>query len=546
MPCKNTLISLAILLLPLLADAQTSELTSADRLALLYSPQLVFDDSGEPIVKVGIADGLDQISFTPQAPITVLPSGPNGAQIELPGKRSYRIQLSQGQAGVYQYRVLLERFLPQENEPLEAATKRWQDLGVQVESLSQGSLFAIAGRLFDNRETLLLSAPMDKREDALALESKLETETGAELSIHVELSQYPSALLELHGAGEGIVIRHLDVIWVELGEQNVEVSDVPTESGKLEDRSYTHGFVFTPDRDGKLSLVNVVPAETVLRGVVPAEIYATAPDAALQVQAIAARSTLLAQLGVRHLADPFDLCDEQHCQVFGGMNAAQSSTDKALAACRGQILFDDRRIADTYYSSNCGGISSTPAEAWGLPERAYLHAHRDDEEGAPVDWKDEAELAGFLAQSPEAYCNTSDYGSGKHFRWSKEFTRSELDTLIARKYPELGSLEELEVIERGDSGRVTKLRLKGSKAEVIVERELTVRRLFGGLKSGLFVLELERDSKSKLERVRFVGAGFGHGVGMCQTGAMGMAKAGKSYREILEHYYPSASLESLW
>src|SRR5690606_6969905 len=188
---------------------------------------------------------------------------------------------------------------------------------------------------------------------------------------------------------------------------------------------------------------------TVLRGIVPAEIYATAPLEALKAQAIAARGTLISQIGVRHLADPYNLCDEQHCQVFAGMHVSQESTDQAVAETRGTILFHGKRIAETYYSSNSGGLSETGAAVWGLEGRTYLQARYDDEKGTlrhePP--SDDA-LREFLTSSPVAFSNNEEFSSGRHFRCTRPLSAAEGDALVAGRF-EIGAGSGTRVTARG-------------------------------------------------------------------------------------------------
>ena len=545
----KSIVLLALLCFPLQALGQSAELTSEDRLALLYTSQLLFDDAQVPIVKVGIADELEQLVFEPKGPIVVLPTGPGGPEIELPAKKSYTVRISDGREGVYEYFIVLGRYMPDETAQVEADEAIWKERQQPTQRLELGSLFAIAGVMFDNRETLLLAPPFVSYDEAKTQLETLSQLYNLEGSIHTELASYPGGTLTLEAKGEDFVVRHQDVLWVDLGDQEAKVSDVPTEHGKLEDRRYTGGLIFTADRAGKLAFINEVSAEELLRGVVPAEIFATAPAEALKVQAVAARGTLLSQLGVRHLADPYNLCDEQHCQVFAGMQSAKDSTDEAIKATQGAILFAGKRIAETYYSSNNGGISGTADEVWGLPSRDYLVARMDTAEGAKgaqFEGWDEASLRAFLESSPEAFSNTDAYSSGRHYRWSKSFSAKEMKAVVAKKAPGLGAIEDIVIHERGPSGRVTKLEVIGEEGSHHVERELPVRRLFGGLKSGLFVLDIERDAEGKATSFTFTGGGFGHGVGMSQTGAMGMGLEGFSFKEILDHYYPTTDVKTLW
>ncbi len=541
------LLMLALVALPSLGRAQTTELTAADRLALLYSRQLSFSDTGEPVVRIGIVDGLDEVRFTAAAPIKVLPAGPGGPVIEMPAAQDYVVQLRDGRAGTYKYYLVLERFTPAEGEALAAAESLWRQRGIEATKLELGALFAISGAVFDNRESLLVSQPFDTTAEAEVTKKSIEEKHQVEVALHAELVQYPSAALTLARSAKDVVIHHQDLLWIQSGDHLITLKDVPTESGKKQDVALLEALVFTTDRHGKLAVVNVVGVETALRGVVPAEIFATAPLAALKVQAIAARGTLLSQIGVRHLADPYNLCNTQHCQVFAGMQAAKNATDQAVLESRGEVLFAGKRIAETYYSSNCGGLMASPEEVWGLPPRPYLYAHSDElpsasRQAPPT----EEELARLLATTPKTFCNTTHYSSGKNLRWEKGFSSQEIDELVARRWPKLGAVQAIEVLERGVGGRVVKLAVTGTQGTEIIERELPVRRLFGGLRSGLFVVKTERDAKGKVSGFTFVGGGFGHGVGMCQTGCMEMARQGHSYTGILEHYYPNTDVKKLW
>jgi len=143
-----------------------------------------------------------------------------------------------------------------------------------------------------------------------------------------------------------------------------------------------------------------------------------------------------------------------------------------------------------------------------------------------------------IADPPPAYCGQSKLGAGDRFRWTVTRTKDELNKLLS-KY-RLGAIKTIEVLERGVSGRARSVRVIGAARSEVIHGELRIRQTFGNLRSSLFVVEMQAGSAI------FHGAGFGHGVGMCQTGAIGMAETGKSYREILRHYYPGTVLRKLW
>jgi SpoIID/LytB domain protein len=308
--------------------------------------------------------------------------------------------------------------------------------------------------------------------------------------------------------------------------------------------SYAGRLYVTIDRLGTLAVVNAVPENKLLAGLIPAEIFPSAHEEALKAQAVAARGELLSKIGTRHIGDPYRLCSLTHCQVYSGTGHETPRTTAAVEATRGEVLFEKggAELADPVYSANCGGHTENNENAW--PEMMALpslRGHRDaapDKGDAYAGGVTSANVAAFIANPPAAYCGQSKLGAGDHFRWTVTRSKDELDKLLA-KY-RLGAVKSIEVLERGVSGRARAVRVSGAARSEVIHGELRIRQTFGNLRSSLFVVDVQNGGAT------FRGAGFGHGVGMCQTGAMGMAETGKSYREILRHYYPGTVLRKLW
>jgi SpoIID/LytB domain protein len=199
-----------------------------------------------------------------------------------------------------------------------------------------------------------------------------------------------------------------------------------------------------------------------------------------------------------------------------------------------------------YYSASCGGHSEHNEHIWGTPADPTLRGKLDalgagaKKLAAFKAGVTDDTIADFLATPADAaFCGKTKYAKGR-YRWTVRKSADELDRLVAADYPQVGEVKALTPRERGVSGRVRSLEIEGSKGKVTVDGDLKIRRLFGGLKSTLFQV-----SRAKGEWV-FEGAGFGHGVGMCQTGAIGMAEAGYKYSKILEHYYPGSKIVRLY
>jgi SpoIID/LytB domain protein len=291
-------------------------------------------------------------------------------------------------------------------------------------------------------------------------------------------------------------------------------------------------------------VVNAVPEDRLLAGLVPSEIFPGAPDEALKAQAVAARGELLTKIGTRHAGDPFRLCSQTHCQVYSGAGRETPRTTAAVAATRGEVLFtaDGKDLVDTVYSANCGGHTESVENVWPeLGPRPTLRGHRDAAPAADDPFAagiTPANLAHFLEEPPRSWCGIARLGAGDRYRWTVTRSAADLDRLLASY--KLGPVRAIEVLERGVSGRARAVRITGATRSEVIRGELRIRQTFGGLRSSLFMVTVSGGAAT------FRGAGFGHGVGLCQTGSIGMAEAGRSHKQILQHYYPGSVLRKLW
>ena len=262
-----------------------------------------------------------------------------------------------------------------------------------------------------------------------------------------------------------------------------------------------------------------------------------------KAQAVTARGEVLAKIGARHLGDPYLLCAEQHCQVYKGVAAEQAGPDAAVEATRGEALFAEHggqsRLVDSVYSAVCGGFTEDNDAVWSGPADPSLRGRPDFDPLAPGmgpfrDGVGEALVSRFVHLDPvPSYCAASGFANADKVRWRRTFTQREVDEICASLG--VGTVQTLAVEGRGVSGRARALRIAGSRASARVYGELQIRRLFRNLNSGMFVVE--RSGSGWI----FVGGGWGHGSGMCQTGAIGRAQRGATYRDILAWYYSGAA-----
>jgi SpoIID/LytB domain protein len=292
-------------------------------------------------------------------------------------------------------------------------------------------------------------------------------------------------------------------------------------------------------------VVNVVPLEELLKGLVPSEIYARAHAEALKAQAVTARGEVLAKVGVKHLADPYLLCSEQHCAVYRGRTGEAPSTSAAVEATRGQALFSsDGRLVDSVYSAVCGGHTEDNDVVWGGPPNPNLRGRPDILTPAPGQPTPKALNQFLAAHELPAACRLSSFAQPRKFRWEKRFTAEQVNALTS--HLGVGPVLAMTLSERGVSGRARVLTLSGERGATQVRGELNIRRLFGMLNSSMAVVTPEQDAEGRPTAWVFRGGGWGHGVGMCQIGAIGRAEAGHRYQDILRHYFNGAEVAPIY
>ncbi|MDR0540657.1 MAG: SpoIID/LytB domain-containing protein [Dysgonamonadaceae bacterium] len=335
--------------------------------------------------------------------------------------------------------------------------------------------------------------------------------------------------------------------------------------------------------NGMLTAVNILSVEDYLLSVISSEMSATSSLELLKAHAIISRSWLLAQIEKgRQLKDAnyktlirneegylrwydredhsrFDVCADDHCQRYQGITKVSArQVYEALKATSGEVLLYDNKICDARFYKCCGGITEKFENVWEPVVHPYLTKVVDNDmipSGYNIDLTDEDNARAWILGNPPAFCNThdktvlsqvlNDYDQETQdfYRWQITLTQAEIKDLLFRKVGiNVGDILDLIPIERGVSGRLIRLKIIGSEGSMIIGKELEIRKALSEshLYSSAFVVEKKSDS--------FVlkGAGWGHGVGLCQIGAAIMGAKGYPYQEILTHYFPHAELKKIY
>ena len=326
---------------------------------------------------------------------------------------------------------------------------------------------------------------------------------------------------------------------------------------RAENRDYGGIIEVYLDHEGKLAVINEIPIDTYLKGVVPAEMPAGFPLEALKAQAILSRSVVLAEKSTKHLNDSFELCAHVHCQVYTGLTQEDPRTSAAVEDTRGQVLVNDSSLVEAFYSAVCGGHTEDAATPWATPS---LHPSSGrpcttDTSRVP-DLTTEAGVRKWILSTPDVCCNLAGFNlpvSGdyarKHVRWEVSYGRQELEGIIRDKTGvDVGTLFDILPAKRGKSGRLIEIEILGSRRNLRVKRELKIRRALSpsALESSCFIVDVVQDSSGMPVEFVFSGAGWGHGVGMCQCGAARLALEGQTSGDIFKFYFPGTMVEKVY
>ena len=502
-----------------------------DPLERLWSHRLDFA-GGEPVIAIRILEQRDEVALSPRGASVLEFRG--AAPVRLPPGAKVRARVRGGVRAALSWSPLLAQFESRDRAGVQRARDLWASRGVATRTRATGGVYGIAGHVIDNRRTLVLADGPFNEASATDFAADAWRRWGERPEPTPEVETRPSGAVEVLGS-RGEVIGSGDRLVVLDGRGEVVAVD---------GRSYRGTLQLTVDASGRLAVVLLVDLEHLLRGLVPSEMPAGSPGEALRAQAVTARSNVLAQIGTRHLADPWSICSDVHCQMYRGEAAHVASTDAAVRATRGEALFEllGGRLVDGVYSAMCGGHGEDNDMVWGGTPSPSLRGRPDLGAADAAVWagglSSEGRVAAFIAAAPPAWCARAPGARPDRFRWERRLPQAEVDRLLAPLG--LGEIDALAVVRRGTSGRAVSLRVDGERGSATVHGELRIRRLLGDLPSAMFVLAPLPDGWS------FQGGGWGHGVGMCQWGAIGRAAAGQEHRRILGAYFSGAGVARIY
>ncbi|HOP85315.1 MAG TPA: SpoIID/LytB domain-containing protein [Syntrophorhabdaceae bacterium] len=392
-----------------------------------------------------------------------------------------------------------------------------------------------------------------------------------------------------------IVSSGQDIRFKNKGDSTFTLFDVAIGIGfhweKKERQVFKGDLVLKRRPHGTIAIINEIEVEDYLKSVISSEMKSTAPIEFLKAHAIISRSWLIYALKEKDNVlltkerkkdqhckstmdedqiirfyeqeshDLYDVCADDHCQRYQGITKISTENPvRAVIETSGIVLTYNGLVCDARYSKACGGITEEYKTAWKDMDIPYLKSIYDGEKSfSPI--LTEKDAKSWICSRPDAFCNIKDremlrmilpdfdIKTKDFFRWQVRYKRKELEDIICKKSGyDLGKIQEIKPLKRGPSGRIFLLEIRGTKKTIRIGKELEIRRWLSHthLLSSAFVIEHKYDDLGDIDTFTFYGAGWGHGVGLCQIGAGVMALKGYKAEEILRHYFPGTRLEKIY
>ena len=426
-----------------------------------------------------------------------------------------------------------------------------------------------------------------KEEPKISVGLVLPEDKQSELSIEIYSSDH---ILYLDKIEQDT--KQTDLI-IQLGPNGILVNDEPFKDLHIKNRSREHsdfiylksikagrgfhwqksisikilGDLHISSLESYLFVVNKVYLEDYLMCVATSEMSGNCPLALLEAQTIVARSWILAAAEKKHKDLDLDACNDDCCQRYQGIANINQESIKAAKNTRGIILVHDDEVCDTRYSKSCGGISENNENVWDTDPKPYLISVVDSRSSKNNDVTSENGFRQWIKRKTFSFCGpefipeselTKFLGSvdvrGQYFRWKISYNNEEITDLINSKTKKsFRNIRSLKPLKRGKSGRITELEIAGeadggSADSILIKSEYEIRRVLHHefLYSSAFTVETNSDDENRENRFTLIGAGWGHGVGLCQIGALGMALEGRKTDEILLHYYHSSEMRNTY
>lgn len=518
--------------------------------------QLTTPQVYSPIIRVGVVQNADEIAFQPGAKMYIS-TKKAGERYKSQQTDVWKVRVDRSSLKPAKVRLQVDEFSDKAAARKEA--QRLAAIGIKTRIEQAGDELWYEGRIIAGKKRwrLLVAKEFANEEEARLYQQQNAALAKTRFITEESLS---GDILLISPKGDQLALRDaVRLSGPEFTIHNVQVGEGYHWSRK-ETRTYNGELEFRIDKNGRLTAINVLTLEEYIKGVVPGEMSANFPLEALKAQAIAARTFFLFNFGRVHANEPFDVCATVHCQAFVGTKVNNAKVEKAVRETRGVVVLQNGELCTTPFSAMCGGHTENSENVWIGGPQSHLRGVFDVLNAGPIesrfDLSNEQNARTWIESLPTVFCNVQKNGNPeyaayakKFFRWQVSMSRSELEKNIENySGKEFGSLVDLVPVSRGVSGRIIELRIVGTKDSFTIGKELRIRKALSPntLYSACFVIDKKDVSGKLADEFIIKGAGWGHGVGMCQIGAALMAEKGGDAKTILQHYYSGTQIKRLY
>jgi len=474
----------------------------------------------------------------------------------------WRIRVKKAQPAKYDYYLILKE--SQKRSSIKKALQKISNLDDSAKIKSVGGKVFFDGRLAYSNEKFIIAAGPFSDERQARHHSKNYNQLN-HCRIHREQISKGRGIIEIYDSkyddfaevkDKLILVRKKSDAYFEI--KHFPISNDHKEKIKHEDLFFQGNLEISIGSDNTLTGINEIPVESYLKGVLYSEIGSHAEFEFAKCMAIVARSQIFARIGQCHGREGFDFCSGSHCLRYYGKKYDNPEICKAIDETFGQIILKGDKVYPARFSFSCGGHTENKSRIWLNDDPDYITGKfdGDPDKKLKLDLSTEKDAVEWILGKPEVYCriddnemNSSQKFLADSFRWEVFYTRKELQKIIMEKTgEEIGIIYEIIPISRGVSGRIKEIEIFGSLKNVRISGELNIRSAFSEtfLNSSCFIIQPEADFDGVPLSFLLVGAGKGHGVGLCKTGAAKMVSADIGHEGIINHYYEKCEIKRIY
>jgi len=526
---------------------------------------LEYKFEGEPLIRLGLVEGESNVELKVAGPFTLL----NGAGQPIFQKTQsdlrWRVKATECEPAQFRYAFILGQFKDKEQANKIVQIISNKGLGVRVEA--KKSSVQINDRCCrKNNYYEIKIGNWNTRKDAQKQSFRLRDEFDPIL-IQEKVSE-PKGKIEFYDTEYQKSVGSSNTLWL-IPEENGTITffDIRFNRNTPQERKESFKsigkFEFQVDQDGKLAIIDILPIEEYLKGILPTLLPEDSPIEALKAQVVILRSSTLANLGLLNSDKYYDYnCFNQRLDFQRIVKSdKKDKIYEAVESTRGEVLTFNNQICRSSFSLVCGGRTDYYSGIWEQNYEPFMEGIIDtNKENAAVYHpiiEDEESAREWFHSWPKVYCNPFEKNFpgdlnirvSQFFRWERVYSRSKLESIINRKLQEdAGTIYNIIPLKRGKSGKIYELEILGSRKNIVLKHDRSIRSILceDELPSSNFTVSIETEEDGTPIEFTFSGAGHGEGVGLCQAGALVMAQNGAKYNKILDHYFRKTIIEKIY